>query len=252
MPRARTSRLTAAAAVLALCASLAAALAFALASAPAGDAAAPAVGAAPAAHAAAQLTTAASGPPKPVIIQKLVPFGDARKAQTAAYCKKRYHLNSSWLVHPKVIVLHFTSGPDLMSAWNTFASNSAYMGEKPGVSAHFLIDKSGAIYQCVPLALIARHAIGLNYTAVGIEFVQEVAKGKTGHWADQQILSRTKQVNAGLTLVRWLKARYHIGKVDVIGHAMANSSPYFKDFTGVKNATGDWVEPDILAFRARL
>jgi hypothetical protein len=37
-----------------------------------------------------------------------------------------------------------------------------------------------------------------------------------------------------------------------VGHATANSSPYFKDYTGIKNGAGDWFAPEVRAFRAKL
>ena len=225
---ARILRLTGvAAAALALCASLAAA------------AAAP---------------TAAAGPTagKPPITRKLIPFGETRQTQTAAYSRRHYHQHTCWLSHPKVVVLHYTAGSEWRSAWWTFANNTAYNGEKPGVSAHFIVCKDGTIIQCVRLSLRARHAIGMNWTSIGIEFVQEVPGGKGGRWADRQILARKAQVRAGLRLVRYLQARYGIKTADVIGHAMANDSPYFKDYTGARNGAMDWQAPDVRTFRSRL
>ncbi len=200
---------------------------------------------------------ATASAPRPPITQKYVPFGAKRKAETAAYNKRHYHENTFALTNPKVVVLHFTAGAQWQSAWNTFAADSKYMStpglwEYPGVSAHFIVCKDGTIIQCLSLSLRGRHAIGLNWTAIGIEIVQEVPSGNTGHWADQQILHRTKQIDAVLRLVRYLQGRFHIKTGNVTGHAMANSSPYFKDYTGAKNATGDWVKQDVRAFRARL
>jgi hypothetical protein len=189
---------------------------------------------------------------KPPITKKLIPFGSARKAQMADYSKRHYHQHTTWLTKPKAVVLHYTAGSDWRSAWNYFAANTAYNNEKPGVSAHFIVRKDGVIIQAVPLSLRARHAIGMNWKSIGIEFVQEVPQGKDGHWADQQILARDKQVRAGLRLVRYLRARFGIKKVNVIGHAMANKSPYFKDYTGAKNGAADWIAQDVRAFRARL
>ena len=34
-----------------------------------------------------------------------------------------------------------------------------------------MIDRDGTIYQLVPLAIMCRHTVGLNYTAIGIEHV---------------------------------------------------------------------------------
>jgi N-acetylmuramoyl-L-alanine amidase len=189
---------------------------------------------------------------KPPIVKKFIRFGDMRKAQTADYCQRRYHQHTYSLTSPKVVVLHHTAGADWQSAWNTFNGNAAYNHEKPGVSAHFIIGKGGTIYQCVPLSLRARHAIGMNWMSIGIEFVQEGRTGKDGHWMDQQILNRTKQIRAGLRLVRYLQLRFGIADRNVIGHAMANDSPYFRDYTGVKNAAGDWYWGEVKKFRLRL
>ena len=200
-------------------------------------------------------TTASA--PRPPITVKLIPFGATRKAQMADYSQRHYHQHTWKLTAPKAVVLHHTAGANWQSAWWTFANNTAYSSipgkpEKPGVSAHFIIDKDGTIYQCVPLSVRARHAIGMNWSSIGIEFVQEGKSGKDGHWMDRQILARTAQANAGLRLVRYLQARFGIKKRDVVGHATANASPYFTDFTGIKNAAGDWFAAEARAFRARL
>ena len=39
---------------------------------------------------------------------------------------------------------------------------------------------------------------------------------------------------------------------DIIGHAMANDSPYFKDLQGWRNDHTDWLRPDVKKFRHRL
>jgi N-acetylmuramoyl-L-alanine amidase len=194
----------------------------------------------------------ASSAPKPPIVKKFVRYGNGRKAQTADYCKRRYRQHTYVLRKPKAIVLHHTAGGDWRSAWNTFNANTAYNGQKPGVSAQFIIHKDGTIYQLMPLWYRARHCIGMNWTSFGIEFVQETAPGKDGHWMDRKILARTRQVNAGIRLVRWLQAKYDIRTRNVVGHATANGSPYFRDYTGATNAAGDWYAAEVKRFRARL
>jgi len=69
---------------------------------------------------------------------------------------------------------------------------------------------------------------------------------------DRQILARDRQVKAGLRLVRWLKARYGIANRDIVGHAMANGSRLFKDYTGARNGAGDWYAAEVKVFRSRL
>lgn len=209
-------------------------------------------------RAAPAAASAAEPAARPPVTVKLIPFGATRKAQTAGYNQRHYHQPTWKLTKPKVVVLHHTAGADWQSAWWTFANNTAYAPrpgmkpEKPGVSAHFIVHKDGTIYQCLPLGVRGRHAIGMNWTAIGIEFVQEAVSGKDGRWMDRQILRRTTQVNAGIKLVRYLQDRFGIKKANVVGHATANASPYFKDYTGLKNAAGDWFAPEVRAFRARL
>jgi hypothetical protein len=60
------------------------------------------------------------------------------------------------------------------------------------------------------------------------------------------------QVNAGLKLVRWLQDKYGIRSADVVGHATANGSRFFRDYTGIENGAGDWFAAEVKVFRSRL
>jgi hypothetical protein len=196
-------------------------------------------------------TTTHARPPKPPITPQMITFSSARLAETSAYAKRHYGVATFHLV-PKLIVLHFTasgagSEPGVHSL---FQSNAPNAGELPGVCAHFIVDQDGTIYQQAPLTIICRHAIGVNDHAIGIEMVQET--GSSSHWADQQILNRPAQIRSVLALVRWLQARYHIPAHDVIGHAMANDSPYFHDLEGWRNDHTDWQPEDVRELRSRL
>jgi hypothetical protein len=110
---------------------------------------------------------------RPAIIWKPIPFSAQRKAETAAYAQHHYGIDTWRLAHPKVIVEHYTATPSFSSAYNTFAADTpdAELGELPGTCAHFIVDSDGTIYQLVPLSVICRHTVGLNYTALGIEHV---------------------------------------------------------------------------------
>lgn len=204
------------------------------------------------AFAAGSSTTRAGDVPRPPIVKKYIRYGDARKQQTIGYNRRHYDQRTYILSRPRAIVLHHTAGADWQSAWNTFDGNAAYNGEKPGVSAQFIVHKDGTIYQTMPLKYRARHCIGMNWVSFGIEFVQEMRPGKDGHWMDRQILYRPRQIKAGLKLVRWLKDRYGIRNADVVGHATANGSRFFRDHTGIRNAAGDWYAAEVKAFRSRL
>jgi len=206
----------------------------------------PAATMAPAARAASTAVT------RPPVVKKYIRYGAGRKAQTADYGRRHYRQHTYRLTDPKVVVLHHTAGSTWQSAWYTFDANTAYNGEKPGVSAQFIVHKDGTIYQLMPLSYRARHCIGMNWTSIGIEFVQEAQAGKDGHWMDRQILKRDRQMAAGLRLVRYLQARFGITTANVIGHATANDSRYFLDYTGIKNGAGDWFSAEVKVFRSRL
>jgi N-acetylmuramoyl-L-alanine amidase len=186
---------------------------------------------------------------RPPIVRDFISYGSVRRGQMAAYSQRHYGTRT-WLLRPRVIVLHYTVGSTYRSARAVFASNSPNLGELPGVAAHFVIDKDGTIYQLVPLYARVRHAIGLNHRALAIEMVQEGGSGP--HWADAQILARKPQMRSALRLVRYLRARYGIRLRNVIGHAMANDSPYFRDLLGWRNDHTDWLAADVRVFRARL
>jgi len=163
---------------------------------------------------------------------------------------RRHYGQDTWVLKPSVIVLHYTASATYAAAHATFASNARNLGELPGVASHFLIDKDGTIYQQVPLDVRTRHTIGLNYCAVGIEFVQEA--GRAPAWAIDQIFARPAQLEAGLRLVAWLQAAYGIDARNVIGHAMANSSPLFKDLLGWRNTHVDWNAAAVARFKRAL
>ncbi|HEY7873852.1 MAG TPA: peptidoglycan recognition family protein [Actinomycetota bacterium] len=187
---------------------------------------------------------------RPPMAKDRIPYGAKRRRQMARYSKRHYGRATWRLGNPRVIVLHFTAGDSYQSAWNHFASNAPNRGELPGVCAQYMIKKSGTIGQLVPRDIRCRHAIGLNYTAIGIEMVQETGRG--AHWADRQILNRKPQVKAALRLVRWLRAKLDIRMRNVIGHAMVNNSPFFKDLQGWTSDHTDWLWRDVKTFRHRL
>jgi beta-N-acetylhexosaminidase len=154
---------------------------------------------------------------RPEIVWKRIPFGAKRKRQTAAYSERHYGEREWRLLDPQVIVEHYTDGTSLDSAWNHFAANGSHLGEKPGVCAHFLIDTDGTITQLVNLGTRCRHAIGMNWSAIGIEHV--------GTSADD-ILDDADMMRASLRLTAWLMLRYGIDVGNVIGHAETLESPF--------------------------
>jgi beta-N-acetylhexosaminidase len=184
---------------------------------------------------------------KPPVRWRPIPFGAARKAQMRAYSRRHYGVAEARLWRPKVIVEHYTAGTTFASAFNAFASNARDIefGERPGVCAHFVVDRDGTIYQLVSLRWRCRHTVGLNDTAIGIEHVGV---------SDADVMGRAAQLDASLQLTRWLQSRFGIATRDVIGHAESLSSPYHHELVAaMRNRThGDFQAATMRRYRARL
>jgi beta-N-acetylhexosaminidase len=195
--------------------------------------------------AAAATARTATAPPRPHIVTKLIPFGPARRAETAAYAKRHYGVSTWRLRDPRVIVEHYTASDT--SPYAYFAANTAdpELGELPGVCAHFVIDRDGTIYQLVPLTTICRHTVGLNWTAFGVEHVGR---------SDGQILGNPAQLSASLSLTLWLMSRYGIQLRNVIGHGESLTSPYHRErYRAWRCQThGDWQRADMEVYRTAL
>jgi beta-N-acetylhexosaminidase len=189
----------------------------------------------------------ASGPPRPAIVQSPIPFGARRKAEMTEYAIRHYGLHTYRLINPRVIVIHYAETPDFQSTYNTFAPDvpDSELHELPGTCAHFVIDRHGVIRQLVPLAIMCRHTVGLNWTAIGIEHVG---------YSDGEVLGDRAQANASLRLVRWLRCRLHIRIGDVIGHNESLSSPYHhENVASLRSQThSDFNHADMQIYRARL
>jgi N-acetylmuramoyl-L-alanine amidase len=172
------------------------------------------------AAAAGEAATGASERPR--IVQRSIPFGEARKRQMRAYSRRHYGAAEHRLLRPKVIVQHFTVSDTFSSVFNTFARNAPdpELRELPGVCAHYVIDKDGTIYQLVTTAIRCRHTVGLNWTAIGIEHVGR---------SDGQVMGNRRQLRSSLRLTRFLQSRYRIKTGNVIGHNESLSSPYHRE-----------------------
>jgi N-acetylmuramoyl-L-alanine amidase len=184
--------------------------------------------------------------PKPHVVWKPIPYGAQRKAEMAQYAKKHYGIDS-WRLHPKVIVEHYTGSDSFSAAWNAFASNAPdpELHELPGDCAHFIVDRDGTIYQLVPLTVMCRHTVGLNYVAIGIEHVGT---------SDAEILHDPAQIRSSLELTAWLVGRFHIRIRNVIGHNESLSSPYHRELykPWAHQTHGDWIHADMNVYRAKL
>jgi N-acetylmuramoyl-L-alanine amidase len=140
----------------------------------------------------------------------------------AAYSRRHYGEESWRLRHPRVIVEHVSETSSAAAVYNTFAPDvrDPELHELPNVCSHFVVSRSGRIFQLVNLRTRCRHTVGLNWTAIGIEHVG---------YADGDILGDRRQMRASLRLTRWLRCHFRIGVRNVIGHAESLSSPFHRE-----------------------
>jgi beta-N-acetylhexosaminidase len=200
---------------------------------------------APRRHEAAPAATRAV--PRPRIVSRPIPFPAKRRREMAAYAQRHYGIDSYRLVHPHVIVEHYTANSSFSATYNTFAPDrpDVELHELPGVCSHFVVDRDGTIYQLVPVSIMCRHTVGLNYTAIGIEHVGT---------SDAQVLGDRRQLAASLALTRWLRCTYGIALPNVIGHNESLSSPYHRENVArLRNQThADWTHADMQVYRSKL
>jgi beta-N-acetylhexosaminidase len=189
----------------------------------------------------------AATPPPPAIVRHYIPYPAKRKREMRAYARRHYGIDSYRLTDPKVIVEHIAVAGSTNSVFATFAPDvpDIELHELPGVCSHFVVGSDGTVVQMVPLSLMCRHTVGLNYTAIGIEHVG---------FRDSDVLTNTRELRASLRLTRWLRCRFHIAIGNVIGHNESLRSPYHREnVASLRHQThGDWVHADMVRYRAGL
>jgi hypothetical protein len=184
---------------------------------------------------------------RPHMTPSLIPFGPKRKREMAAYSERHYGERTWRLKHPRVIVEHMAQAPSVAAVFNTFAPDvpDVELHELPNVCSHFVVSSAGRIHQLVHLTTRCRHTVGLNWTAIGIEH--------TG-FADSDVLDNPRQMRASLRLTQYLRCRFHIKLLNVIGHNESLSSPFHRELVpSLRNQThGDWRHSSMRVYRHRL
>jgi N-acetyl-anhydromuramyl-L-alanine amidase AmpD len=99
------------------------------------------------------------------------------------------------------IVLHCTEG-SLASALAEFQKTDSRK-----VSAHYVIDRNGDIYQMVNDADCANHCMGANHGSIGIE-----------HVGSETDSLAPPQATASARLIRWLLQEHQIPRTNIFGH----------------------------------
>lgn len=146
------------------------------------------------------------------IIDKPITWNEERAELSLTYLKERHGLTQNEpIIDPKMVVVHWTAIDNIEVTFDVF--DSPTLGGRAdltsasnlNVSSQFLIDRDGTIFRLLPDRYFARHVIGLNYTAIGIENVGGTDAPLT-----------KAQLKANEELIRYLKKKYAIDYV--IGH----------------------------------
>ncbi|HTJ40973.1 MAG TPA: peptidoglycan recognition family protein [Kofleriaceae bacterium] len=157
-----------------------------------------------------------AGAPDPGIVDWPIAWSDERAQLTLDY--RRAHDDPAARdleITPRMIVLHYTSGHSAKGTHDYFdrtrleaSRTELARGGPVNVSSHFLVDRDGTIYRLQPETRMARHTIGLNGVAIGVENVGDPPK----------LPLTDAQVAADAALVRYLVAQ-HPTITHVIGHS---------------------------------
>lgn len=150
------------------------------------------------------------------VVDKPIRFSGERRRATEEYIAARYGRKDGTIsIEPRMIVLHWTALPTLRASFDAMDRESLASGREDvaaggsvNVSAHYLVDRDGTAYRLMPETEMARHVIGLNLSAIGIENV-----GGAGGRDDLT----PAQLETNAWLARELKER-HPGIEWLIGH----------------------------------
>lgn len=147
------------------------------------------------------------------IFDKPIIFNEERKMLSLEYMEKRHGIKQiTPTISPVMIVIHWTAIPTIEQTFNTFnksrlpGARKELAGASPlNVSSQYLIDRAGTVFRLLPDTIFARHVIGLNYCAIGVENIGSEKDPLTN-----------AQLIANEQLIRYLKKKYPIEYV--IGH----------------------------------
>ena len=110
---------------------------------------------------------------------------------------------------PQAVVVHWTAFGTLESVWRYFYPEEMDDDEgKLNVASQFIVDRDGTIWRLMPETNFAKHAIGYNHCAIGIENVG----GYNGH----EDLTE-EQLAANVRLIKYLHEKYPTIKY-IFGH----------------------------------
>jgi hypothetical protein len=138
-----------------------------------------------------------------------------------------------------MIVLHCTTAGTVEGTIHWF------LNPKAKVSAHYVVNKNGDVYQMVRDEYSAWHAKAVNSRSIGIEFVGTA----TDRLTDAQSIACAQ-------LVRWLATAYEIPVANVLGHKSAPGNEGTTDCPNhlfgdaMAGAVAEWVNTNVAPIHA--
>lgn len=149
---------------------------------------------------------------KPIIISRPIQWDKDRERLSLEYLLKRHGIHTDTaLIEPRVVVVHYTENMSVNATFKTFnpvilpGRRDLQAASSLNVSSQFIVGRDGSIYQLLAENQFARHTIGLNYCAIGIENIGTPKRPLTH-----------EQLEANTKLIAYLSAKYPIEYV--IGH----------------------------------
>ena len=145
-------------------------------------------------------------------LDNFIPQTDYRDELIDEYTLKHYGKIYREII-PRAVVVHWTAAGTLESNWNFFYAEDRGDGTL-NVASQFLVGRDGTIWRLMPETNFARHIIGYNHCAIGIENV--------GGYDGQEDLTDA-QLAANVRLIKYLHAKYPTIEY-VFGHYQQNAA----------------------------
>jgi len=125
---------------------------------------------------------------------------EGRAALIRDYTMKHYGEDIQTIT-PRAVVVHWTAQDTWKSTYHWFYNANFYQQPNElNVCSQFLVDRDGTIFRLCPETQLAKHTIGYNHAAIGIENVGGL---------DNKVEDLTpEQLKANVELIRYLKAKY--------------------------------------------
>lgn len=148
------------------------------------------------------------------IVQTPIQFDERREQLSLQYMQRRYGMSQDTAtIIPQMVMVHWTAIPTFDETFEVFdpvelpqARDAIGSAGALNVSAHYLVDRDGTIHQLLPETTFARHVIGLNHCAIGIENV--------GNGTDLPLTDA--QLESNVALIRMLHEKHDIEYL--VGH----------------------------------